>query len=55
MSIENENKLNQLLQRSNQGGVLFSSWLKGKGYSDQLVKKYRDSGWLSSLSKGVIS
>ncbi|MDL2244251.1 type IV toxin-antitoxin system AbiEi family antitoxin [Parabacteroides sp. OttesenSCG-928-J18] len=54
MSIENENKLNQLLQRSNQGGLLFSSWLKGNGYSDQLVKKYRDSGWLSALSKGVM-
>ncbi|NDV84911.1 type IV toxin-antitoxin system AbiEi family antitoxin [Bacteroides sp. 51] len=54
MGIETGNKLNQLLQRSNQGGLYFSSWLKENGYSDQLVKKYRDSGWLSSLSKGVM-
>jgi len=54
MSIEVGNKLNRLLQKSNSGGVYFSSWLKENGYSDQLVKKYRDSSWLSSLSKGVM-
>jgi len=54
MSIEIRNKLNRLLQKNNLGGVYFSSWLKEKGYSDQLVKKYRDSGWLSPLSKGVM-
>ena len=54
MGIEIRNKLNQLLQKNNYGGVYFSSWLKKNGYSDQLVKKYRDSGWLSSLSKGVM-
>lgn len=54
MSIETGNKINQLLQKSNPGGLHFSSWLKENGYSDQLVKKYRDSGWLSSLSKGVM-
>lgn len=54
MSIEYKNKLNQLLQKSNSGGLYFSSWLKEEGYSDQLIKKYRDSGWFDSLSKGVI-
>lgn len=54
MSIETGNKINQLLQKSNPGELYFSSWLKENGYSDQLVKKYRDSGWLSSLSKGVM-
>ena len=54
MGIEKGNKLNLLLQKTNPGGVYFSSWLKENGYSDQLVKKYRDSGWFSLLSKGVM-
>ncbi len=54
MSIEKGNKLNQLLQKSNAGDLYFSSWLSENGYSDQLIKKYRDSGWLTSLSKGVM-
>lgn len=54
MSVESANKLNRLLQNCNLGELFFSSWLKKNGYSDQLVKKYRDSGWLSTLSKGVM-
>lgn len=36
------------------GGLLFSEELKKQGYSDQLMKQYRKSGWLTSLSKGVM-
>lgn len=36
------------------GGLLFSEGLKKEGYSDQLLKRYRKSGWLTSLSKGVM-
>lgn len=54
MSIDNRNKLNRLLQKSNPNGLYFSAWLKENGYSDQLLKKYRDSGWLTTLSKGVM-
>ena len=54
MSIENGNKLNRLLQKNNRGGLYFSAWLKENGYSDQLVDRYRNSGWLSALSKGVM-
>lgn len=54
MSIEQGNKINRLLQNRLQGGLLFSSWLKKEGYSDQLLKRYRDSGWLSCISKGVM-
>ena len=54
MGIESINKLNQLLLKNNTGGLYFSSWLKETGYSDQLLKKYRDSGWLTALSKGVM-
>ncbi len=54
MSIDSNNKLNQLLQKKNQGGLYFSARLKENGYSDQLLKRYRDSGWLTALSKGVM-
>lgn len=54
MVIQKGNKLNQLLQKNRAGGLLFSAWLKKNGYSDQLLKRYRDSGWLSPLSKGVM-
>ena len=54
MNIENKDKLNQLLKYWQAGGLLFSSWLKMKGYSDQLMQQYRKSGWFSALSKGVM-
>lgn len=54
MTIEINNKLNQLLLKNNQGGLYFSEWLKKNGYSDQLLKRYRDSGWLTSLARGVM-
>ena len=54
MSVENGSKLNRLLQKNNPGGLYFSAWLNKNGYSDQLLKKYRDSGWLTALSNGVM-
>ncbi len=54
MSIEYGTKINRLLSNMRPSGLLFSSWLKSRGYSDQLQKRYRDTGWLSSLSKGVM-
>lgn len=54
MSLDNANKLNQLLQGGQDGKLYFSSWLRENGYSDQLVKSYRDSGWLTMLYRGVM-
>jgi len=54
MSLEYKNKINQLLLLGVPNGLYFSEWLKRNGYSDQLLKKYRESGWLASLSKGVM-
>lgn len=54
MSVENANKLNLLLQKNHPGGLYFSAWLSNNGYSNQLQKRYRDSGWLTALSKGVM-
>ena len=52
--IEQKSKINQLLLSATPKGLLFSEWLKRNGYSDQLIKRYRESGWLEMLSKGVM-
>ena len=54
MSITNGTKINQLLANTASTGLLFADWLKKDGYSGQLQKKYRDSGWLTALCKGVM-
>ena len=54
MDIEQKSKINQLLLSATPKGLLFSEWLKRNGYSDQLIKRYRESGWLEMLSKGVM-
>lgn len=54
MNIETKSKINSLLMKIHSGGLLFSESLKKQGYSDQLMKQYRKSGWLTSLSKGVM-
>ena len=54
MSLEYQSKLNQLLVSGKKNGVFFSYYLKKKGYSDQLIRKYRQSGWLTTLDKGVM-
>ena len=54
MSIVNTNKLNQLLTQRNPGGLYFSAWLTEGGYSNQLIMRYRNSGWLQILSRGVM-
>lgn len=47
-------EINQLLANTAPTGLLFADWLKKKGYSVQLQKKYRDSGWLTAMCKGVM-
>lgn len=54
MNIVKGSKINRLLANTESSGLLFSKWLKQQGYSDQLQKRYRDSGWFSSLAQGVM-
>ena len=54
MSLESRSKLNQLLVSGKKNGLFFSDWLRKNGYSDQLIRKYRQSGWLATLDKGVM-
>ena len=54
MSVVSSTKINQLLRDTSPSGLIFSDWMRHHGYSPQLQKRYRDCGWLSSLSKGVM-
>ena len=54
MSLVCRSKLNQLLVSGKKNGLFFSDWLRKNGYSDQLIRKYRKSGWLTTLDKGVM-
>ena len=53
MSAITRKKLNWLLATVPKGVVLLSSWLKANGYSPDLVKRYRNSGWLESIGVGA--
>jgi hypothetical protein len=48
------NRINLLLQNGVTGGLYFSEWLRNNGYSSQLVNRYRISGWLTQLGRGVM-
>lgn len=54
MSIGTRSKLNRLLVSGKRNGLFFSDWLRKNGYSDQLIRKYRQSSWLTTLDKGVM-
>lgn len=54
MSILATSKINQLLQLGHKGGLYFAKWLNEQGYSPQLINRYRSSGWLSALGRGVV-
>lgn len=54
MSVVATSKINQLLTDAVPGGLLFAAWVRKEGYSAQLIKRYRDSGWIESLSRGVM-
>lgn len=54
MSTVESSKINQLLASQPPGAVVLSSWLTGRGYSFELQKRYRKSGWLESIGTGAM-
>jgi len=54
MFTENRTKINKLLTKVPQGVVLQSAWLLNEGYSLDLQKYYRKSGWLKALENGAM-
>ena len=53
MSTEKPSKLNWLLSFQPRNIVLLSSWLKNQGYSLELVRNYKKSGWLKPIGQGA--
>lgn len=47
------NKINQLIKDWPKGVVMLTSYLKGEGYSKDLLKRYVNSNWLESLGYGA--
>jgi hypothetical protein len=54
MSTRETSKINYLLATQPSGVVLLSSWLVDNGYSPELQKRYRKSGWLTSIGTGAM-
>ena len=54
MSNVKKSKINRLLSSQPRGVVLLSSWLVSQGYSSDLQKRYRKSGWLESIGTGAM-
>lgn len=53
MGLGKRSQLNLLLRELPSGLLAPAFWLRAKGYSDQLLKKYKGSGWLESPARGV--
>lgn len=54
MHLDNKQKLNLLLASLPQGVVCQTSWLIKKGFSNQLLNRYKKSKWLESIGIGAM-
>lgn len=54
MSTSTGSKLNHLLTTQPYGVVLLSAWLQKRGYSPELLKRYKSSNWLESIGAGAL-
>lgn len=54
MALSSGSKINRLLSEGTYGGLYFSTWLNKMGYSPQLIKQYRETEWLDTLTNGVM-
>lgn len=54
MSPNKGTKINQLMSIAPKGAVLLSSWLTKHGYSFDLIKRYKHSGWLEPIGTGAL-
>ncbi|MER3318459.1 MAG: type IV toxin-antitoxin system AbiEi family antitoxin domain-containing protein [Allomuricauda sp.] len=53
ISLEKEQKINHLLNSQPPGVVYLSSWLTEKGFSTQLLNRYKKSNWIYSIGPGA--
>jgi hypothetical protein len=52
--LQNNSKINQLFSAWPKNVVYLTSWLKEKGYSTQLLNRYKKSNWITSLGNGAV-
>jgi hypothetical protein len=53
MSRPKENKLKRLVLKWPRNTIYTSEWMKGQGFSRQLIDKYKKSKWLAPVGKGA--
>lgn len=53
MSVDQIRKINYLIQQWPTGTIAQTFWLREKGYSDQLLNRYKKSGWIESFGTGA--
>jgi len=53
MSIQNESKINKLLQKWPKNTVALYKWMRPHGISRQLADKYVKTGWLKRIGSGA--
>ena len=54
MSLEDGPKLKRLLDMVPKGAVVLSAWLIDQGFSPQLLRRYRMSGWFTAVGTGAM-
>lgn len=54
MSADNNTKINRLINAHPLEAVLLAGWLSEHGYSLELQKRYRKSGWFDSIGAGAM-
>ena len=54
MKTMKQSKINRLLSRQPTGTALAVAWLTREGYSPELLKQYKKSGWFDSIGTGAI-
>ncbi len=55
MNTQKETKINRLLRRQPAGTILAVAWLTEEGYSPELLKQYKKSGWFDSIGTGALA
>jgi hypothetical protein len=55
MNTQKETKINRLLRRQPAGTALAVAWLTEEGYSPELLKQYKKSGWFDSIGTGALA
>ena len=54
MSLDKKQKINQLLHQWSRNTIYLTFWLNEKGYSSQLLNRYKKSNWIAGIGNGAV-